>query len=127
MYLRQPAAYRINSDPGIETIPSLSEGSPNCLLEAMVTGVPIAATSVGGIPEMVGDRKTALLVPPNDSAKLAQALLELLRNSGLARSLAAEAALLVRSRFSPEARTRRLVSLYRNIVDAGELPAREAN
>src|ERR1035438_662561 len=47
-------------------ISSVTEGSPNVLLEAMAAGVPVVATSVGGIPELVADRDTALLVEPRN-------------------------------------------------------------
>jgi glycosyltransferase involved in cell wall biosynthesis len=98
-------------------LPSLSEGSPNCLLESMVTAVPLVATSVGGVPEMVSHRETGLLVPPRDSTALAGALLELLRNPLLARSLSAKGAILVQSRFSLDARMRQLVSLYHSVLN----------
>lgn len=99
-------------------LPSLSEGSPHCLLESMVTSVPIVATSVGGIPEMVADRETALLVPPRDSASLAQALLELLRNPQLASQLTARASKLAQDRFSLDGRARQLVGLYQSVINA---------
>lgn len=49
---------------GRSVLPSWSEGSPNTLREAMAAGVPVAATTVGGIPEMVTDGQSALVVQP---------------------------------------------------------------
>ena len=57
------------------------------LLNAQAHSRPVVATKVGGFPEMVENGKTGLLVPPNDSASLAAALIELLRDPELARSM----------------------------------------
>ncbi|MCX5783387.1 MAG: glycosyltransferase family 4 protein, partial [Elusimicrobia bacterium] len=54
-------------------LPSLNESLGMILLQAQAAGVPIVATNVGGIPEIVMDGKTAILVPPQDAAKLAAA------------------------------------------------------
>jgi glycosyltransferase involved in cell wall biosynthesis len=59
-------------------LPSLSEGLPVALLEAMAWGRPIVATRMGGVPEVVDDGVEALLVPPGDSAALAAAIGRLL-------------------------------------------------
>ncbi len=56
------------------------EGFPNNVLEAMCAGLPVVATAVGGVPEQVVEGGTGLLVPPRDSAALAQALLVLAEN-----------------------------------------------
>jgi glycosyltransferase involved in cell wall biosynthesis len=58
-------------------LPSLWEGMPNALLEAMAAGLPSVATSVGAVPEMVVDGRETLLVPPGDAGALARALAEL--------------------------------------------------
>jgi glycosyltransferase involved in cell wall biosynthesis len=61
-------------------LPSLSEGFGIVLLEAMAHGVPVVASRVGGIPEVVMDHETGLLVPPADSKALSRALEDLLRD-----------------------------------------------
>jgi glycosyltransferase involved in cell wall biosynthesis len=91
---------------------SLSEGSPNALLEAMAARVPIVATAVGGIPEIVSDRVSALLVPPRMPDALCLAMRELLSNEVLARALAARACELIVTRYTPEIRRERLVGIY---------------
>jgi glycosyltransferase involved in cell wall biosynthesis len=66
---------------------SHSEGSPNVLLEAMAAGLPVAATAVGGVPELARDNEDALLVRSGDIGALAGAVLRLLRETDLARRL----------------------------------------
>jgi glycosyltransferase involved in cell wall biosynthesis len=55
-------------------LPSHSEGSPNVVVEALASGVPVVATRVGGVPELVADGANGLLVPPADPPALARAL-----------------------------------------------------
>jgi glycosyltransferase involved in cell wall biosynthesis len=104
----------------VAVLSSFSEGSPNALLEAMAARVPIVATAVGGIPEIVSDRASALVVPPCNAEALREAMRELLGNQTLARDLAASACELVLARHTPEARARRLVGIY-----AGALASHE--
>ena len=66
---------------------SLSEGSPNVLLEGMAAGVPIVATGVGGVPELVEDGVSGLLVDPGDAPGLSNAVLRLLNDAGRAREM----------------------------------------
>ncbi len=66
---------------------SISEGVPLTLLEAMATGLPVVATRVGGMAEVVTDSVTGLLVPPRDPAALASALLKIHADENLAHTL----------------------------------------
>jgi L-malate glycosyltransferase len=100
----------------LAVLSSRSEGSPNVLLEAMAAGVPLVATAVGGVPEIATDGETALLVQPGDSRALAESMARLLENRQLGARLAAQARQLVRERYAPEARTKRLVEIYRGVV-----------
>jgi glycosyltransferase involved in cell wall biosynthesis/peptidoglycan/xylan/chitin deacetylase (PgdA/CDA1 family) len=59
-------------------LPSRSEAFPNAVMEAMAAGLPVVATAVGGIPELVAEGRTGRLVPPGDSDALGGALLDLL-------------------------------------------------
>ena len=93
-------------------LPSHSEGSPNVLLEAMAAGLPAAATAVGGVPEIVTDEESALLVAPRDPRAMAAALARLLTDAPLAGRLASNASALVAERYSPQAYARALVEIY---------------
>ena len=63
-------------------LPSLGEGISNTILEAMSTGLPVIATSVGGNVELVKEGHTGTLVPPDEPAAMAEAILEYYRNPG---------------------------------------------
>jgi glycosyltransferase involved in cell wall biosynthesis len=99
----------------ILVIPSLSEGSPNVLLEAMAAGLPVVATHVGGIPEIASDEQTALLVPPRNPRALATGIDRLLSDSALADSLAARARELVVTLHTPMVRAQALLSMYEQL------------
>lgn len=68
-------------------LPSASEASPNAIIEAMAMGLPVIATRVGGIPELVVDGITGLLVQPHNPASLAEAIVALLTNEVQRRSM----------------------------------------
>jgi glycosyltransferase involved in cell wall biosynthesis len=84
----------------IFVMPSLSEGQPLALLEAAANGRCIVATHVGGIPEIVANNKSAVLVPPGDVDSLADALVVLIAEPGFRVDLAANASMLVQKRWS---------------------------
>lgn len=79
-----PALYR-NAD--IMLNPSLIDNMPNSVLEALASGALVVSTNVGGVPYVVEDGKTALLVPPADPAAMAQAVLRLAEQPALAEAL----------------------------------------
>ena len=99
-------------------LPSHSEGSPNALLEAMAAGVPIVACKVGGVPETVEDGSSALLVPPANPAAMASALARVLEDPALAARLASNGSERLLTRFSPEARYRALLDIYRSVQES---------
>ncbi len=72
---------------GIFVLSSRTEGLPVCIIEAMRAGLPVIASAVGGIPELVEDGVTGILVPPADPAALANALARLVEDPELARSM----------------------------------------
>lgn len=84
-------------------LPSWNEAMPMCLLEAMSAGVPVVATRVGSVPDLVVHEETGLLVAPGDAPALAQAVGRLLDQREFADRLAARARARVAERFSLEA------------------------
>jgi glycosyltransferase involved in cell wall biosynthesis len=101
---------------GVVVLSSHTEGSPNALLEAMAARVPVVATAVGGIPEIVQDGESALLVPSRQPAALASAIAETFADPALASRRAAAARAIIESRHSPGARAQFLAKLYRDLI-----------
>ena len=96
----------------VVVLPSHSEGSSNVLLETMMAGVPIVATTAGGIPEMVVDGQTGLLAGVGDLAGLAAAIRRLLRQQELVARLVAAAGARARHEFSQDRYRRLLLGFY---------------
>jgi glycosyltransferase involved in cell wall biosynthesis len=90
---------------------SLYDSLPNSIIEGMSLAKPLATTSVGGIPSMVDQGVTGLIVPPDDSEALASALLKLLGNSTLATKLGIAAQRRYQERYTSEVMTRQLEKL----------------
>jgi len=97
-------------------LPSHSEGSPNVLLEAMAARVPVVATSVAGIPEIVENEKSALLVPVSDPAALAAAIKRALKNSDLTERLSEEAAAVLATNHTAEKYVDALIKIYEEAI-----------
>lgn len=102
-------------------LPSLAEGLGLVLLEAMAAGLPVVATKVGGIPEVVVDGVTGRLVPPGDAAALAAAVREVLDNPDLARRWGEAGRRRVEQSFTAAEMGRQTLDLYRGLR-AGALP-----
>lgn len=100
----------------IFVLPSLHEGLPMALLEAMVAACPIVATEVGGIGEVLEDGREGILVPPNDQAALARAVVTLLKDPDRARSLG-HAARERSQRYDIRKTVRRIETVYRQLGD----------
>lgn len=93
-------------------LPSSAEGLPLVVLEAMVQGKPVVATSVGGTPELVVDGETGLLVTPGDAEALSDALAQLLDDPERARLAGEAGKTRVERDFSLASSSERVLSLY---------------
>jgi len=102
---------------------SRSEGAPFSILEAMAAGLPVVATDVGGVGELVADGETGLLVPADDPDRLAEALRSLLADGALRRRLGAAGLARARERFDLRALRDAHLDLYaRELARRGVRP-----
>jgi glycosyltransferase involved in cell wall biosynthesis len=93
-------------------MPSLSEGLPLALVEAMLAARPIVASAVGDIPVVLENGRAGVVVPPADAAALARALATLIDDPGHARTLGAAAARRAQAEYTAERMVERYVALY---------------
>lgn len=100
-------------------IPSLTEGLPNVLLEALLYRKPIVATAVGGIPEILKPAGAGWLVPPGDVRALEAAMLDALRDEARRFSSGAAGSEYVWRHCTPQRRAEAVQRLYRHLVEAG--------
>ena len=91
---------------------SLKEGFPYSILEARQAGLPVVAARAGGIPEMIEDKKTGLLVKPADARELAEKIKTLLNDKTLSRELGEKAKIKAAPLFGPEGMIERTREIY---------------
>ena len=92
------------------------ESFPRSVLEALALGRPVVATSVGGLPEIVRDGETGILVPPGDPENLAAAILRVLADRELAHRLGTAAQKFIGERYTAEAQASAMAALYREAI-----------
>lgn len=107
----------------IFTLPSLYEGLPNVVLEAMASGRPVVATAVDGTKEAVVDGETGILVPPRDAERLEKALCELLADPARARRYGEKGRERVESFFNLKHQVSAFERLYESSYAGGGVPA----
>ena len=97
-------------------LPSRSEGFGRVNLEAMAMGKPVISTNVGGIPEVVVDGVTGILVPPGNSKALSHAIMRLLNNPPLRESMGREGRRRVEEHFTLQVHVQKIEMIYRDIL-----------
>ena len=99
--------------------PSRSEGLPHALLEGMAMSLPVVATAVGGIGDVIRDGEDGMLVPPGDRATLTERLMELSRDEQMREAFGRRARQRVEQVGAASVMTRRLEQLYDDLLDDG--------
>ncbi|HHT9125413.1 MAG TPA: glycosyltransferase [Candidatus Brocadiia bacterium] len=107
---------KIYSILDVVVLSSLTEGLPQTLLEALVHEKPVVATRVGGVPELIKDGETGILVDPKDSLKLANGILKILNNPEEAKNLAIRGRKLVNEKFNSKSMCEKLGKLYYEVL-----------
>jgi L-malate glycosyltransferase len=113
----RPDALSVHKGFDIFVMSSVTEGLGTSLLDAMACGRPIVATTAGGIPEVVVDNQTGILVPPRDHEALARALVALLRDERAQEVMGTEGLLRVRERFTAERMVHETLAIYRRVAE----------
>lgn len=119
--------WQTNAQPFFEAmdvfvLSSRREGLPNVLLEAMALEVPVVATRIAGVPAVVEDGISGLLVAPDSAPELATAIERVLRHSRLRQTLAAEGRRVIEERFSFRVRMETVRSVYERVLSKTTSP-----
>jgi glycosyltransferase involved in cell wall biosynthesis len=117
------AGFQTNAGPWFSAcdafvLPSLTEGTPMALLEALAHKLPVVATRVGGVPDVITDQSNGLLVDSGDVAGLADAMRQLSENAARREALAAAGLAMVRARFGVQTWVRQTAEVYRRSLPA---------
>jgi len=105
---------------------SHTEGMPNVVLEAMASGLPVVATPVGGIPELLAEGRTGRLVPVKDPLSLASAVDDLLAEPAAAREMGLRGRRFVLRHFDGRANARIALEIFRRVAGGGPCDAAPA-
>jgi len=100
------------ADADVFVLSSRSEAFPNAIVEAMMSGLPVVASSVGGIPELVEDGRTGRLVPPGDAAHLAAAVIDILDHPDRAMQMGQTARRRIEEQYSFDRMVHQFETLY---------------
>jgi glycosyltransferase involved in cell wall biosynthesis len=103
--------------------PSLAEGFGMAALEAMAAGLPVVASSVGGLPELIEDGLTGYVVPPADPATLAARLRHLVLHADLREAMGAAGRARVQEHFSPQRMAAEIAAIYDDLLGSPERQA----
>jgi len=99
-------------------MPSHYEAMGTSAIEAMMAGLPVVGSNVGGLKEVIDDGRTGLLVPPGAPARLAEAISELLANPALARRMGARGRQRALAHFSVDKMVEKTIQIYEEVQSA---------
>lgn len=100
----------------IFVFPSFQEGLPNSLLEAMGCGLPVVATRIGGVMDVIKDGENGILVEPGDAQGIAEGITKLLEDKAFAFNLGLEALRTIQMNHSLDTVVQRYLDLYRELI-----------
>lgn len=100
----------------VAILSSWSEGLPQSLLHAMAAGVPVVATKVGGVPEVVIHEETGILIEPGDSESLSKGIIRVLKDPLLREHMVSKAREIIKSRYTIDHMLDKTESLYRELL-----------
>jgi glycogen(starch) synthase len=111
---------RVISSASMLVIPSRWEGLPNVALQAGLMGRPVVGSRVGGLPEIVDHQQTGILVPPENSDVLSEAIIRLLQNPDTASQMGQAARVKIEREFGWEQYVDSYETLYRKLIRQGQ-------
>ncbi|MEW6410247.1 MAG: glycosyltransferase family 4 protein [Nitrospirota bacterium] len=109
--------HEIYSDLDIVVLSSLNEGTPVSVIEAMAAGKPVIATEVGGVPDLIKNNRTGIIIPPCDSRAIADAIVRLLKDKELREFLGNNAQREVYPKYSVDNLVANINSLYTSLLN----------
>lgn len=112
-----PEVARLFAESSVVVLPYVEATQSGPLAIALAYGKPVVATRVGGLPEMIDEGRSGLVVPPRDSEALAEALVKVLRDDALRQRLAQGTLELSSGRLSPAALADQTEQVYRNAIE----------
>ncbi|MEM6889077.1 MAG: glycosyltransferase family 4 protein [Pseudomonadota bacterium] len=118
-YLSQTEVAGALQNADLFVLPSFAEGVPVVLMEAMASRLPVVATSIAGVPELIETGKTGLLVPPGDTEALAEAISSVLADDTLCRTMGEAGCARVRADFNQLTEATRLAALFTDTAASG--------
>ena len=98
-------------------LPTYFEGQPVSVLEAMAYSCAVVASDTGGIPQMIEDGRTGILIEPKNTKSLAEGLSKVLEDADLCRRLGENAYKKVKAEFSIEKNMDKLLEIYRKVLE----------
>jgi len=110
-------AYRFMCAADIVVLPSLCEGCPNIVLEAMACGTPVIASRAGAVPDIIENDRTGIIIEPKDLEGLKRALVQLIENLELARKMGEQGRERIENCFTWDAICKKLENFYEDIVE----------
>jgi glycosyltransferase involved in cell wall biosynthesis len=104
------------SQASLVALPSIEDNCPMVVLEAMAAGIPVVASQVGGVPELIQPRQTGLMFDPQNSEQIRSAVLEAITQRDRAKAMAAAAQEYAQKNFHPLEVARRHLEIYRELL-----------